>query len=152
MNYEIINLHEKTVVGLSARTNNTAPDMGTVIGSLWGRFYQEGIYAAISDKKNDKSLGIYTDYAGDEKDDYSIIVACEVEKAQNMPQGTIKRTIPAGKYAKFIVKGDVKDAVAMFWQELWRMNLPCSFGCDFEEYQNESMEDTCIHIYIGLKD
>jgi len=151
MNYEIVILDEKEVVGLSARTNNTAPDMGIVIGSLWERFYQEGIYTAIQDKKNDKALGIYTDYEGNEKDDYTIIVACEVDKTQNIPHGTIKRIIPAGKYAKFIVKGDMHKAVTKFWQELWCMDLPRSFVCDFEEYQNSDMEDAEIHIYIGLK-
>ncbi|GFI45127.1 hypothetical protein IMSAGC019_00437 [Lachnospiraceae bacterium] len=36
MEYEIVTLEEKTVAGIAARTNNAAPDMGSVIGSLWG--------------------------------------------------------------------------------------------------------------------
>ena len=32
MNYEIVNLQEKVVVGIVARTNNHAPDVGAVIG------------------------------------------------------------------------------------------------------------------------
>ena len=47
MNYEIVELKEKIVVGLIARTNNNAPDMGVVIGGLWNRFYQEGTYSSI---------------------------------------------------------------------------------------------------------
>lgn len=39
MNYEIVNLEEKTVAGFSARTNNTSSDMGKVIGGLWQRLY-----------------------------------------------------------------------------------------------------------------
>ena len=35
MNYEIVNLEEKRVVGLAARTNNQSPEMGAVIGGLW---------------------------------------------------------------------------------------------------------------------
>lgn len=42
-------------------------------------------------------------------------------------------------------------AVAQFWQELWKMDLPRSFVCDFEEYQNADPENAEIHIYIGLK-
>ncbi len=152
MNYEIVFLEEKMVVGLGARTNNTAPDMGAVIGGLWGRFYQDGIYAAIEDKQNDKTLGIYTDYAGDEKDDYSIVVACEVNQANNNPTGTVTRTIPAGKYAKFILTGDMHKVVSDFWIQLWSMELPRAFTCDFEEYQNSDMENAKIHIYISLKD
>ena len=32
MEYEIVTLEEKIVKGISARTNNTSPDMGKVIG------------------------------------------------------------------------------------------------------------------------
>ena len=75
MDYEIVTLEEKIVVGISARTNNTSPDMGAVIGGLWKRFYNEGIYASIPDKKSGKALGIYTEYTGNEKADYTTIVA-----------------------------------------------------------------------------
>lgn len=151
MNYEIVHLEEKTVIGLIARTNNMAPDMGMVIGGLWEQFYKKGTYAAIQNKSNDKALGIYTDYAGTEKDDYNIIVACEVTDTKVIPQGTVKRTLTAGKYAKFIIKGDTHKVVAEFWQELWNMELPRSFICDFEEYQNSDLKNAEIHIYIGLK-
>ena len=32
MNYDIVELEEKTVAAISARTNNTSPDMGAVCG------------------------------------------------------------------------------------------------------------------------
>ncbi len=32
------------------------------------------------------------------------------------------------------------------------MNLPRTFQCDFEEYQDDRMDDAEIHIYVGLKD
>ena len=47
MNYEIVQLEEKKAVGIKARTNNTSPDMGAVIGGLWGNFYSQGYYEAI---------------------------------------------------------------------------------------------------------
>jgi len=152
MNYEIVDLKEKLVVGLIARTNNNAPDMGAVIGNLWNRFYQEGIYSAIQKKTNEKALGIYTDYARDEKEDYSVLVACEVENVESLPEGTLTRSIPAGKYAKFVVKGHMQKAVADFWQELWSIDLPRLYSYDFEEYQNGDMEHAEIHIYIALKE
>ncbi len=152
MNYERVDLKEKKVVGLKAWTNNGSPDMGRVIGGLWEDFYGKGIYSAIEDKSNEKALGIYTDYAGKELDDYSVMAACEVETVNRIPKGTASGTIPAGVYAKFMVKGDMHKAVAEFWQELWNMDLPRSFVCDFEEYQNSDMENAEIHIYIGLKE
>lgn len=151
MKYELITLEEKMVAGIEARTNNTSPDMGMVIGGLWDRFYREGICENIPNKVNNKALGIYTDYAGNEKDDYTVCVAYEVTKGTDMPDGITLRTIPAGNYAKFIVKGDVQKAVGEFWQELWKMDLPRAYQYDFEEYQNDSMEESEIHIYISLK-
>jgi len=152
MNYEIVNLEAKKIVGLSARTNNSSPDMGMVIGGLWSKFYQDGVHAAVTDKKNDKALGVYTNYAGTEKEDYDVIAGCEVGQAGAGPKETILTTIPAGKYAKFIVIGDMHQAVAEAWGKIWQMNLPRNFVCDFEEYQNEDMEHAEIHIYIGLKE
>lgn len=155
MDYEIVKLEEKTVVGLSARTNNNAPDMGMIISGLWESFYQDGLHTRIPNKKNDKALGIYTDYASDEKGDYSVIVASEVGQGdahslETLPTGAIKKIIPAGTYAKFMVEGHMHQAVADFWNKLWKMDLPRSFVCDFEEYQNSDMEHAQIHIYISL--
>ena len=67
MEYEIVTLEEKIAAGVSARTNNTASDMGAVIGGLWSRFYNEGVYASLTRKVSEKALGNYTDNAGDEK-------------------------------------------------------------------------------------
>ena len=76
MEYEIVTLEEKIAVGVSARTNNASPDMGAVIGGLWNCFYNEGVYASVPDKANAKALGIYTEYEGDEKEDYTAMAAC----------------------------------------------------------------------------
>ena len=50
MEYEIVELEEKKVFGLRARTNNQAPDVGAVIGGLWDRFFVQGIHDTIPDK------------------------------------------------------------------------------------------------------
>ena len=152
MEYEIVTLEEKIAVGVSARTNNTSPDMGAVIGGLWSRFYKEGIYDSIPKKEHAKALGIYTDYAGDEKADYTAFVACETAKE---PAGCDFAVchIPAGQYAKFVVHGNMVQAVAEAWQAIWQMDLPRAFQCDFEEYQNDDMGNEAeIHIYVGLKE
>ena len=35
MNYEIVELKEKTIVGFAGRTSNDDPKMGAVISGLW---------------------------------------------------------------------------------------------------------------------
>ncbi len=151
MQYEMVNLNEKKVAGFSARTNNTSPEMGDVIGSLWKSFYSENGCVKLKNRINAKSVEIYTDYAGDVSEDYTVIAGCEVSD-DNIPENMKLYRIASGKYAKFIVKGNMITAVAEFWQKLWSMDLNRSFICDFEEYQNADPENAEIHIYIGLKD
>ena len=151
MKYEIVSLKEKIAVGISARTSNISPNMGAVIGGLWNRFYNEGVYAAIPHKTNQKALGIYTDYAKDQKADYTAIVACETVQEPQEGEYTVCR-IPAGRYAKFVVLGDMVQAVDAAWQQIWQMDLPRAFQCDFEEYQNDCMDSGEIHIYVGLRE
>lgn len=149
--YEIVTLEEKIAVGVAARTDNTSPEAGAVIGGLWSRFFQEGIYASIPDKVNEKALGIYTDYTGEEKTGYQAMAACETARAPKEEGAYTVCRIPAGRYAKFVVYGDMVKAVSAAWQAIWQMDLPRSFVCDFEEYQDDRMEDAEIHLYVGLK-
>lgn len=150
MDYEIVNLKEKMVVGVSDRTKNSDPDMNMKIGSLWNKLYNEGIYGKINNKSNDKAVGIYSDYENDVNGMYSVTVGCEVDSYSEVLEGTVNKVIPEGKYAKFIVRGHMQRAVAEFWQKLWNMNLDRSYKCDFEEYQDCDMDNAEIHIYISL--
>ena len=153
MNYEIVNLQEKVVEGIAARTNNHEPDMGAIIGGLWHQFYADGIYERIQDKTDGKAIGLYTDYAGDVDDDYTVMVCYAVEHQPEHPQYETRR-IPAGPYAKFVIQCDMRtssEEISKAWQEIWKMDLPRAYLCDFEEYQNDDMEHAEIHFYIGLK-
>lgn len=150
MDFETVQLSEKTVAGFSVRTNNSSPDMQKDIGGLWQRFFTQEGFFALKNKVNEKAMGIYTDYENDEKGSYTVMTACEVTGA-DVPKQFEVRTIPSGKYAKFVVRGNMVTAVADFWQQLWGMKLERSFICDFEEYQNADPDNCEIHIYIGLK-
>lgn len=149
MQYEIVELKQTRVAGFTARTNNSSPDMGAVIGGLWQRFFSEGGYAAIPDKSTGKAMGIYTDYENAEHGDYTVMTGCAVNG--EVPQGFEVHTLPAGKYAKFIVVGNMVTAVEEFWQKLWQLSLDRTYRSDFEEYQNADPESCEIHIYIGIK-
>ena len=154
MNYKIIELQEKTVMGTSARTNNSSPEMSAVIGGLWEKFY-DGIYQQIPHKANEFSFGIYTEYECDEKGDYTVMTACEVSSVdENNSLET--RKIPAGKYAEFVIEGDLNTSeqhteIGRLWQKIWKMNLSRSYIADFEEYRSANPNKADIHIFIGLK-
>ncbi len=152
MHYEIIELEEKKLVGLKARTCNQDKDMPEVIGGLWQRLMNPEIFMAIPNRVNEKCIGLYSDYESDLNGKYDITVGCEVSKVGDLPQTMVSKTIPAGKYAKFVVLGHVQQAVAEFWTKLWAMDLDRKYSADFEEYQSgDEMDQAEIHIYIALK-
>lgn len=152
MNYEIVNLEEKKVAGLTARTSNSDVNMPVVIGGLWSNFYQNGVYSSINNKISGKALGIYSDYESDYMGEYDITVACEVLDFTALADGVSTKIIPAGKYAKFIIKGHMQKAVAEFWEKLWDIDLDRKYEFDYEEYQDSNIDDAEIHIYISLKE
>ena len=156
MNYEIVELKEKTVAVLTARTNNASPEMGNIIGGLWQKFYSAEIVPAIKNRADSYALGIYTEYSSDEKGDYTAAVGCEIIGETELPNGMKTIKIPAGKYAEFSIKGEMDTAEQLaalqkLWQELWSMELDRTFICDFEEYRSADPKLADIHVYIGLK-
>ena len=151
MNYEVVSLEEKIVAGVAARTSNDSPEMGKVIGGLWQKLFAEGIFMQIKDVANEKSIGLYTDYAGSQHEEYMVVVGREVKTEEQELENIAVTKIPAGNYAKFIVRGDVQKDVAKLWEELPKMGLARTYVCDFEEYQDGDMEQAEIHIYIGIE-
>lgn len=152
MNYDIILLEEKIVAGYLVKTTNENNKAMIDIGDTWSRFIQNGAYNFIPERINDKCIGLYTDYEGDFTKPYNFLAGCEVLNSKDIPAGTGVKKIPGGSYARFIIKGDVRNAVGEFWSKLWEMPLDRKYSADFEEYQNDSedMNNQEIHIYIAL--
>ena len=143
MNYEIVELKEKTIVGFAARTSNEDPQMGAIIGDLWKQLYTPENTEKIQNRVNAYAIGLYSDY---DKEGYQVTAGFEVSDAEN-GNGFAVKNIPAGRYAKFSVHGDMIEAVAISWKEIWETPLDRTFTGDFEEYL--SQED--IDIYIAIK-
>ena len=143
MNYEIVELKEKTIVGFTARTSNEDPQMGAIIGDLWKQLYTPENTEKIQNRVNAYAIGLYSDY---DKEGYQVTAGFEVSDAESR-NGFAVKTIPAGRYAKFSVHGDMIEAVANSWKEIWETPLDRTFTGDFEEYL--SQED--IDIYIAIK-
>ena len=96
--------------------------------------------------------GLYTEYEGDYTKPYTFIAGAEVSREVQIGEEIKSIIIPKGKYAKFVITGDVQNSVGQAWQEIWNMDLKRKYTCDFEEYQNnsEDMLKQEIHIYIAL--
>lgn len=152
MDYEIISLEEKTVVGFLIKTTNENNKAMMDIGMLWGEFLKKGAFDAIPSKVNTKAIGLYTDYEGDFTKPYNFLACCEVSNTNRILTNMVVKKIQKGKYARFIVNGHMQRAVGEFWSRLWELPLDRKYSVDFEEYQNNSddMENQEIHIYIAL--
>ncbi len=152
MKYEIVELEEKTITGIRIKTTNQEGKAIQDIGMTWQKLFANGIYEKIPNKVNGKTIGLYTEYEGDYTKPYTFIAGAEVSQGLQMSEDIESIIIPKGKYAKFVITGDVQNSVGKAWQEIWNMDLKRKYTCDFEEYQNnsEDMKKQEIHIYIAL--
>ncbi|MGL4345308.1 MAG: GyrI-like domain-containing protein, partial [Cellulosilyticaceae bacterium] len=107
----------------------------------------DGVSQRIQNKANDYAIGLYSEYS---PEGYVVTVGNEVSKSENSE--LVTKVIPAGKYAKFVVRGHMQQAVAKAWEQIWQMELERSYTGDFEEYLNSDFENCEIAIYIALKD
>lgn len=152
MEYRIVTLKEKKVMGLNARTSNSDPKMGEIIGSLWQKLFTQGVIGTIPGKSGTHTIGLYSDYETDSKGAYDITVGCEVLPSASAAPSTVIKTIPAGEYAEFIVAGGSVADVAAAWSEIWSMPLDRAYTADFEEYRSSpSGEVEEVHLFIALK-
>lgn len=146
MEYEIVHLPARKVVGLRDTTANDAPDMSEKISVLWAQFMSEETARKLQAAQDSVCYGIYTNYTEDgETGTYDVIAACESEM---LPSGFVQMDLPAGEYVKFKVDGSSPEAIAAVWQEIWGMWLPRAYRADFEEYVSRDE----VYIYIGLAD
>lgn len=153
MKYEIVELEEKIVEGIEVKTTNENGKSIQDIANMWQTFFMKGIYDNIENKVNVKTIGLYTDYEKDYTKPYNFVVCTEVSENSKNVGNRVVKVIPKGKYAKFVIHGDVQNAVGQAWQEIWKMDLNRKYTCDFEEYQNNSkdMQNQEIHIYIAVE-
>lgn len=152
MNYEIVEVSEKTILGLMTKTTNQNMQAVKEIGTLWNKFLNES-YSETKCKRDDKVMGIYTDYEGDFTMPYNFIAGCEVMNTEDIQQPLVVRKIPSGKYAKFSAQGHCQSIVAEMWEEIWKTKLDRKYSYDFEVYHcNPANEkEQKIDIYISLK-
>lgn len=154
MKYEIVELEEKVVAGIKIKTINKEGKAVHDIGITWQKLFANEIYKEIQNKVNNKTIGLYTEYEGDYTKPYIFLAGAEVSQSGESNKEIVNKVISKGKYAKFVITGDVQKSVGQAWQEIWNMDLKRKYTCDFEEYQNnsEDMQKQEIHIYIAIED
>jgi predicted transcriptional regulator YdeE len=137
----IVEVEEFHVIGAAARTSNAremTPD--GVIPKLWAA--------------GPGTIALYTDYESDEHGDYTFVLGGKAGPADTVPEGMVRKTIPAGRYAVFTSeRGPVQKVVIETWQRIWSELPSRSFVADFEVYDQRAADpgDAVVEIYVGVK-
>jgi predicted transcriptional regulator YdeE len=147
------------VAGYQIRTSNAKEMSGNgEIGKLWARFYQENLAAQIPNRAGQSLMVVYSDYASDEKGEYSYLLGAPVTSIDALPAGLTYRKIPAGQYAVVTTaQGRPIDVLQAAWKHIWSMS-PAELGGtrafqeDYEIYDQRSIDPASaqVEIHIGL--
>ena len=151
MIYEIVEMPSKTMAGISVRTTNENMQAVNDIGKLWEEFWNKNIFS-LTEKKNKKIYGVYTDYEGDFTKPYIFYACCEVESKENSNSEFSVISVPESKYAKFSIRGSYDESVEKLWSEIWKTELDRKYTYDFEVYHNDGNEpeNQLLEIYIAV--
>ena len=149
------------VVGLETRTRN-ADEMVPATARIpahYERFFGEDVAARITHKVDPGTMmSLYSDYDGDENDEYSITLGYEVGRHEEIAEGLSAKTLPASSYAVVTTdRGALPAVVIDAWQRIWRMS-PAELGGkrtysgDFELYDERAQNpaDAEVDIYISI--
>jgi predicted transcriptional regulator YdeE len=149
------------VAGYSVRTNNAKEASGQgQIGPLWQRWFAENLGAKIPNRVDKDVLAVYSEYASDEKDDYTYMLGARVSSIDQLPEGLTSRKIAAGPYAVFTTdSGPAMQVVPSEWQKIWatpasKMGGRRAFRTDFEVYDQRAADPqhAQVDIHIGVQE
>lgn len=163
MKKEKAKLNQKTLIGMTVRTNNkNEMNPSTAkIGNLATEYWQQQIANQLKDRINpDVTYAVYTDFESDEHGDYTYFIGEEVKSIDTQDLSKFKSlTIPESTYQKFTTEsGKMPDVVISAWQNIWQMKKDEFEGkrkyvADFEVYDQRAKDpnSTVIDIYIGIE-
>lgn len=147
---KLTHVKEKTIFGLSARTNNQNEmnPIGGKIAPLVNRFDE---LVQVNYRAGARVYSIYYDYESDASGDYSILVGADSVESSVVELQEV--TIQEGNYLVFSAQGQVPHIVIETWVKIWSYfaSEDCAhtraYLTDFEFYKSQHE----IEIHIGVK-
>lgn len=141
-----------SVMGIAVRTNKKGDDFAQHISDLWNTFMTENILNKIPNKINDTVYAVYTDYESDYTEGYTMILGCQVESTENIPEKMVFTTIEEGNYTQFTANGDItKGVIYDEWKKIWKSDIKRRYTTDFEVYgtKTQNPQDAEVAIFIA---
>jgi predicted transcriptional regulator YdeE len=142
------------VAGISVRTTNEAemsPETAK-LGSLWGRFYQEGIPGKVVNQVPGSPVyGVYSDYESDVNGQYTVTAGVQIEASATGGHEFTHVDVVGGEYLVFEGKGAMPQVVIETWISVWDYfsaggEFKRAYTTDFELYKGT--DEIAIHISI----
>ena len=146
----VIHINEKTIFGLSARTNNENEmnPQNRKIAALVQKFDAS---VSVNYRDGARVYSVYSDYETDASENYSVLVGADKVESSTVELESVK--IQERNYLVFSAKGQVPKIVFETWSKIWSYfkGENCShvraFKTDFEFYKNKNE----IEIHIAIK-
>lgn len=155
----IVETKERLVImGIAASTTNEAECKGDgEIPKLWQRFFQEQVSEKTPAKVDQALYGLYTDYEADVNGRYTMLIGHAVDQHAEMPEGFVKKEVPAAKYLVFTSQeGPITEVVPKLWQQIWnyfeQSDEKRTYTGDFERYDERCMnpEKAVVEVYVAI--
>jgi predicted transcriptional regulator YdeE len=137
-----------TVVGITTRT---ADDPPSEIGRLWQRFFAEQVQTRVPNRAGADVYSVYTEYAGDHTQPYTVLLGCAVTRVGALPDGVVAHTVPAATYAVLAGVPGHPDAIQRAWQEIYAAALPRTYTSDFDLYHGDGPGAGTIDVHVAIR-
>ena len=133
-----------TLVGVEKRIMDHAE-----CPQLWEKFLSSGLQQMFPGKEY---YGLYCDYEGDHTKPYTLMAGFKVEDDFQVPEGMVKRVVPAATYKTYMAEGAFPQKLIETWHTIWQAPIARTFAYDFEIYQPDfnPEEETEVAVWIGV--
>lgn len=129
MSTEMVERDGMTLIGLEIHTSN---ERAHEIGAVWQRFMGEALGDQIPERVGATVVAVYAEYEGDHTKPYTFFLGCPVSPGTAAPEGFRRRTVPAGRFARFVAQGEMPGALMETWAAIWNAPITRGFDVDYE--------------------
>lgn len=144
MSQELHELSGFVVAGVETRASNDDP---SPIAALWSTVFDDPGIQALADP-GEEMIALYCDYEGDHTQPYTFFLGRRVPLGTEIPEGLVRREVPAGRYAVFLAEGPIPQALIETWGRIWNAPLERRFDVDYEIHRTP----TRVEVHVGCEE
>ena len=137
-------MHDREAFVVAGRETRASNDDPSPIGALWSAIYDDPAIRALG-ADDEPMIAAYCEYEGDHTQPYTFFLGRRVAADAEIPDGLVRREIPAGRYAVYLAEGPMPAKLIETWGTIWEAPLERRFDVDYEIHR----EPTLVEVYVG---